>query len=203
MQGRVMAQRGERIPSLSLGEGRTTRLSHSAVPARYTVPCMLGGWQRGRSRCSMLFFHMNQASVLSLYVPEQVSTRGAPDVWTCLRVSACTQSTSGKLLSANLDPKPVEGSAIGTDQVFPPDMWRYNPKSYVFKWEMLFYSWPPLMGLQDELASLFCSIKVFPVQKDTWSFPHLEAVPGTTGMKRLQLQRVQLNTDVNNTLSSA
>lgn len=32
-----------------------------------------------------------------------------------------------------------------------------------------------------------------------WSFPHLEAVPDTIGMKSLQLQRVQLNSDVNNT----
>lgn len=68
---------------------------------------------------------------------------------------------------------------------------------------MPFLSWPLLMGLQDELESLSCSIKIFPMQKDMWSFPHLEAVPDTTGMKPLQLQRVQLNSDVNNILSSA
>jgi len=65
---------------------------------------------------------------------------------------------------------------------------------------MPFFSWPPLMGLLDELS---CSIKVLPVQTDMWSFSPLEAVPDTTGMKPLQLQRVQLNCDVKTTLSSA
>ena len=208
-QGRLMAQRHEHIPSLPLREGRTTHLSHYAVPVRCTAPCILGGWQRGSSRHSVL------SSTLAklLHCPCMLRSRSPPEEHLMYegyvqpaddsQMSACTWTTSGNLLSAKLDPKPVEGSAIATDQVFPADMWRYSPKTYVFKWEMPFFSWPTLMGLQDELASLSCSIKVFPVQRDMWSFPYLEAVPDTTGIKPLQFQRVQLNSDVNNTLSSA
>lgn len=54
MQGTLMAQKHEHIPSLPLGEGRTTHLSHYAVPVRCTAPCILQGWQRGISRHSVL-----------------------------------------------------------------------------------------------------------------------------------------------------
>lgn len=182
---------------------------NSPVPLCCTAPCILGGWQRSSTKYSMLSSTLAKllcclCMLQSRSPPEEHLTyEGYVQPADTSRLSVCTQTTSGKLLSANLDPKPVEGSAIASNQVFPPDMWRYSPKTQVFQWEMPFFSWPPLMGLQDELASLSCSIKVFLVQKDVWSFPHLEAVADTTGIKPLQLQRVQLNSDVNNTLSSA
>ena len=128
MQGRLMAQRQEHIPSVPPGEGRTTHLSHYTVLIRCTTPCTLGGWQKGSTRHSVL------SSTLAklLHCPCMLQRRSPPEEHLTYegygqptdtsRTSVCTRTTSGKLLSANLDPKPVEGSAIATDQVFPTDM---------------------------------------------------------------------------------
>lgn len=54
MHSRIMTQRHECLPSLPLGKGRMTHLSHYAVLVRCIAPYISGGWQRGSIRYSML-----------------------------------------------------------------------------------------------------------------------------------------------------
>lgn len=67
-------------------------------------------------------------------------------------------------------------------------MWKYNPKIYVFKWEMPFFTYPPSMGQGFHSAEVYM---------DSLSFKNKSLMQQEWNS---HIQRVQINYVVHNTL---
>lgn len=169
-------------------------------------------WAAGRQHYTFsALLLVSQDATLSLCAKDQVSTRGAPDI-------GKVHPTSRYFTNVGMPP-----NYFCWVYTWIPNMWKVLPLSLIrFSlriWEgivlkLKFSSGKFLLTSTHKSTGWTgkapCSIKVFPVQKYIWSFPHLGGDPDTTGMKlhslqvlTLQLQGVQINSDVNNTLSSA